>query len=116
MELFPGHPITHRFTTLVEPDFSSRHHVRATSPVQGRETTCSGDCARGGLHGYFGKWHSKSQGRGQIRVVGGSSSYLSQSPPGEVWSGAGQARAIDEMEVLWPDGGTRGALGLWRVR
>jgi len=58
----------------------------------------------------------KSQGRVQIRVVGGSSSYLSQSPPGEVWFGAGQARAIDEMEVLWPDGGTRGALGLWRVR
>jgi enediyne biosynthesis protein E4 len=46
----------------------------------------------------------KSQGTVQIRVVGGSSSYLSQSPPGEVWFGLGQARGIDAMEVLWPDG------------
>jgi len=41
----------------------------------------------------------------QIRQVGGSSSYLSQSPPGEVWFGVGAARNVDRLEIAWPDGG-----------
>ncbi|MCI0568467.1 MAG: CRTAC1 family protein, partial [Acidobacteria bacterium] len=46
----------------------------------------------------------KSGGASQIRMVGGSSSYLSQSPPGEVWFGVGRADSIEKMEVIWSDG------------
>jgi tetratricopeptide (TPR) repeat protein len=40
----------------------------------------------------------------QIREVGGGSSYLSQSPPGEVAFGIGAATGVDLLEVAWPDG------------
>jgi len=40
----------------------------------------------------------------QVREVGGASSYLSQSPPGEVWFGLGEATQVDRLEVVWPDG------------
>jgi hypothetical protein len=40
----------------------------------------------------------------QIREVGGGSSYLSQSPPGEVHFGLGEAARVDLLEVHWPDG------------
>ena len=46
----------------------------------------------------------KAGGVSQMRSVGGSSSYLSQSPPGEVWFGVGQSNTIQELEVTWPDG------------
>jgi tetratricopeptide (TPR) repeat protein len=46
----------------------------------------------------------RSGGTTQVRMVGGSSSYLSQSPPGEVWFGLGEEEAIQELEVIWPDG------------
>jgi enediyne biosynthesis protein E4 len=46
----------------------------------------------------------RTGGTSQIRIVGGSSSYLSQSPPGEVWFGVGKASTIAELEVSWPDG------------
>ncbi len=46
--------------------------------------------------------HTGSQRR--MRLVGGSPSYLSQSPPGEVLFGLGTAGRIDRLEVHWPSG------------
>ncbi|HEU5181435.1 MAG TPA: FG-GAP-like repeat-containing protein [Candidatus Polarisedimenticolia bacterium] len=48
-----------------------------------------------------------ASGRTQLRELGGSSSYLSQSPPGEVWFGLGSAERIDNLEIRWPDGKTQ---------
>jgi Tfp pilus assembly protein PilF len=46
---------------------------------------------------------------GDVRVqqVGSSSSYLSQSPPGEVWFGLGTAGAVERLEIAWPGGATQ---------
>jgi len=46
----------------------------------------------------------EADGTTQLREVGGSSSYLSQSPPGEVWFGLGKSRSIERLQILWPDG------------
>ena len=46
----------------------------------------------------------RAGGLTQLREVGGSSSYLSQSPPGEVWFGLGDAQRVEWLEILWPDG------------
>jgi hypothetical protein len=40
----------------------------------------------------------------QLREVGSGPSYLSQSPPGEVFFGLGKAPRVDALEVVWPDG------------
>ena len=40
----------------------------------------------------------------QIRTVGLGGSYLSQSPPGEVMFGLGDAESVDRIVVRWPDG------------
>jgi hypothetical protein len=40
----------------------------------------------------------------RVRAVGNQSSYLGQEPPGEVFFGLGDAKAIDRLEVTWPDG------------
>jgi tetratricopeptide (TPR) repeat protein len=46
----------------------------------------------------------RTAGATQTREVGGSSSYLSQSPPGEVWFGVGEAARVEWLEIRWPDG------------
>ncbi|MFQ5701480.1 MAG: CRTAC1 family protein [Acidobacteriota bacterium] len=43
----------------------------------------------------------------RMRVLGCGSSYLSQSPPGEVHFGLGEAEQVDALEIVWPDGTTR---------
>ena len=43
-------------------------------------------------------------GQKQIAMVGNGSSYLSQSPPGEVHFGLGAAPTVEAIEILWPDG------------
>jgi tetratricopeptide (TPR) repeat protein len=40
----------------------------------------------------------------RLQQLGSSSSYLSQSPPGETWFGLGDARIIDRLSIAWPDG------------
>jgi Flp pilus assembly protein TadD len=45
-----------------------------------------------------------AQGITRLRTIGGSSSYLSQPPPGEAWFGLGRAAAVDRLEIDWPDG------------
>jgi enediyne biosynthesis protein E4 len=42
----------------------------------------------------------------QMRPVGTGGSYLSQSPPGEVRFGLGDATTVDRMAIAWPDGRT----------
>jgi enediyne biosynthesis protein E4 len=42
-------------------------------------------------------------GSSQIAEIGAGPSYLSQSPPGEVHFGVGDAPAIDRLEIVWPD-------------
>jgi len=48
----------------------------------------------------------------QMRAVGNQSSYLSQEPPGEVFFGVGDAKQIDRLEVVWPDGAKQAFEGL----
>ena len=47
-----------------------------------------------------------------MRAVGNQSSYLSQEPPGEVFFGLGDAKTIDKLEIVWPDGSTQAFEGL----
>jgi len=46
-------------------------------------------------------------GATRIQQVGSSSSYLSQSPPGEVWFGLGRAAVVERLAIVWPDGETQ---------
>jgi tetratricopeptide (TPR) repeat protein len=48
----------------------------------------------------------------QIREIGSGPSYLSQSPPGEAHFGIGSARAIERLEVAWPDGSRQTFTGI----
>ena len=48
----------------------------------------------------------------QVREIGSGPSYLSQSPPGEVMFGVGDARTIDLLEVIWPSGAKQTFRGL----
>jgi tetratricopeptide (TPR) repeat protein len=54
-------------------------------------------------------------GSRQVRQLEASSSYLSQSPPGEAWFGVGDAARVDSLEITWPDG-SRQALSDLPVR
>jgi enediyne biosynthesis protein E4 len=75
--------------------------TKRASPARGMAKLATSSFATGALV------RLRSGGASQIRMVGGSSSYLSQSPPGEVWFGVGRADSIEGLEVTWPDGSSQ---------